>query len=176
MNLRTRTFTTVGGIAIAVAALAGSPAWAQTKSQLNHADTSALKDMGQANMDEIAAGQLALEKTQNDQVKKFAQMMVDDHTKALSDVQTLAQAKGVELPSGPDVKHKATMVEFKALSGSTFDSRYIKQAGVGDHENVEKMLKKTQANAKDADVKALAGKMLPVVEQHLGEAKQLSSM
>jgi putative membrane protein len=51
----------------------------------------------------------------------------------------------------------------------------VKQAGVGDHEATEKLLKKTQAEAKDADVKALATKMLPVVQGHLKHAQQLAS-
>jgi hypothetical protein len=101
-------------------------------------------------------------------------MMVDDHSKGLADVKTLASAKGTELPDGPDVKHKATALEFKALKGDTFDSRYVKQAGVGDHEATEKLLKKTQAEAKDADLKALAGKMLPIVQGHLQHARNWS--
>jgi putative membrane protein len=35
-----------------------------------------------SNLFEIQSSQLALQKSQNEQVKKFAQMMVDDHTKA----------------------------------------------------------------------------------------------
>ena len=101
--------------------------------------------------------------------------MVDDHSKGLSDVKTLAAAKGTELPDGPDAKHKAVALEFKALSGGMFDSRYVKQAGVGDHEATEKLLKKTQSEAKDADLKALAGKMLPVVQTHLQHARTLEA-
>jgi putative membrane protein len=51
----------------------------------------------------------------------------------------------------------------------------VKQAGVGDHEATEKLLKKTQANAKDADLKALAGKMLPIVQGHLQHAQSLAA-
>ncbi|WP_339093649.1 DUF4142 domain-containing protein [Variovorax paradoxus] len=101
-------------------------------------------------------------------------MMVDDHSKGLADVKTLASARGVELPDGPDAKHKAVLVEFNALSGGLFDIRYVRQAGVGDHEATEKLLKKTQADAKDSDLKALATKMLPVVQGHLQQAKDLA--
>jgi len=101
-------------------------------------------------------------------------MMVDDHSKGLADVKTLASPKGVELPDGPDAKHKEVMVEFKTLSGGLFDSRYVSQAGVGDHEATEKLLKKTQTDATDSDLKALATKMLPVVQGHLQHAKDLA--
>jgi putative membrane protein len=162
------------GLVLAATALASTPAWAQTK--LASADQNMLKDIAQANIAEIESGKVAVEKSQNEDVKKFAQMMVDDHSKALMDVQKLAESKSVTLPTDPDVKHKATMLEFKALSGKTFDSRYVKQAGVGDHEATDKLLKKTQANAKDADLKALAGKMIPVVEGHLQHARDLAKM
>ncbi|CAA2109716.1 hypothetical protein VVAX_05987 [Variovorax paradoxus] len=90
-------------------------------------------------------------------------------------MKALASAKGTELPDGPSVKHKAVGLELKALPGGTFDSRYVKQAGVGDHEATEKLLKKTQANAKDADLKALAEEMLPVVQGHLQHARELNT-
>ncbi|MDQ0607430.1 putative membrane protein [Variovorax sp. W1I1] len=157
--------------AVSFSLLAASSAWAADK--LAAADASMLKDIAQANMAEVETGKLALEKSTNPEIKKFAQMMVDDHSKGLADVKTLASAKGTELPDGPDVKHKATALEFKALSGDMFNSRYAKQAGVGDHEATEKLLKKTQAEAKDADLKALAGKMLPIVQGHLQHARQL---
>jgi putative membrane protein len=65
------------------------------------------------------------------------------------------------------------MVEFKALSGDMFDSRYVKQAGVGDHEATEKLLKKTQAEGQGRRPQGLAGKMLPIVQGHLQHARQL---
>lgn len=134
-----------------------------------------LKDIAEANIAEVESGKLALEKGKSAEVRKFAQMMVDDHNKGLGDVKSLAKVKGVELPDGPDMKHKAVMLEFKALTGNTFDSRYIKQTGIGDHEATEKLLKKTQAEAKDADLKALATKMLPAVQGHLKHAQQMAS-
>ncbi|MDM0009529.1 DUF4142 domain-containing protein [Variovorax sp. J22G73] len=157
-----------------VASLMSFPsAWAADK--LASADASMLKDIAEANIAEIETGKIALEKSSNGEIKKFAQMMVDDHSKGLADVKTLASAKGTDLPDSPSVKHKAVELELKALSGNTFASRYVKQAGVGDHEATEKLLKKTQADAKDADLKALAGKMLPVVQGHLKHARALDT-
>jgi putative membrane protein len=100
-------------------------------------------------------------------VKAFAQQMVDDHTKALNDVTTLAQNKGVALPAGPDAKHKALAARLGKLKGERFDQVYMAQAGVADHKQVHAALTRDHARAKDPDVKALAAKMLPTVEQHL---------
>ncbi|MBE8219300.1 DUF4142 domain-containing protein, partial [Leptospira borgpetersenii serovar Ballum] len=67
--------------------------------KLSAGDEKALKDMAQADINEVAAAKIALEKAQNSDVKAFAQKMVDDHSAALSKVQAVAQQKGVTLPT-----------------------------------------------------------------------------
>lgn len=178
------------GLALAVlAALALSVApavWAQSStapaapkaedaSKLERSDRKMLEDLAQGNMAEVDAGKMALEKSQNAEVKKFAQQMVDDHTKALGEVQALATAKNVMLPDGAGAMAKTRGTALKALSGNLFDKEYAKRAGVGDHESTVKLLQKMQKDGKDSDLKALAGKMLPTVEHHLEMAKSLAA-
>jgi putative membrane protein len=141
--------------------------------KLNKSDQKIVTDMAQANMAEIEAAKLAQSKSQNEQVKSFAQQMIDDHTKALGEVQTLAQAKGVTLPTELDKANKAKADKLGAMGADAFDHAYMSQAGVADHKKVHGMLSQAQAKAKDPDVKALAGRMLPTVDQHLKSAQQL---
>ena len=143
-------------------------------SSLNKTDLQIVASMARANMAEIEAGKLALANAQSAEVKTYAQLMIDDHTKALSDVTALAQNKGVTLPTELDAKHKAMAAKLSKLKGDKFDQAYMKQAGVADHKQVHAMLKKDQARAKDPDVKALAAKMMPTVEQHLKAASDQS--
>ncbi|NHZ96762.1 DUF4142 domain-containing protein [Massilia sp. CCM 8734] len=126
-----------------------------------------------ANMAEIEAARTAQGKSQDDQVKKYAQQMIDDHTKALGEVQQLAQTKGVTLPSTLDRAHKAKVDKLAALSGDAFDLAYMAQAGVAEHKKTHSMLSKAQGRAKDPDIKALVTRMTPTVEQHLNAAKEL---
>lgn len=140
-------------------------------SALNKADQKIVMDMARANMAEIEAGKMAVSKSQNADVKAFGQRMVEDHTRALADVTTLAQNKGVTLPTELDAKHKAMAAKLSKLEGEAFDREYMKQAGVADHTKVHAMLTKDSARAKDPDVKALADKMMPSVEEHLTSAK-----
>lgn len=144
-------------------------------SKLASADRRMLGNLAQANRAEVEAGKLALEKSQNPDVKKFAQTMVDDHSKALSEVEQLGAAKNVKLPDGVGVMHKTKETALKALTGKTFDSQYMKRAGVGDHESTVKLLQDIQKNGKDADLKALADKMLPDVQHHLEMANQMAT-
>lgn len=87
-------FKTLLGAAAAAAMLASAPARAQpvpkppaaapTSAPLSKGDEKIVMDMAQANMAEIESAKMAQGKTQNDQVKTFAQQMIDDHTKALT--------------------------------------------------------------------------------------------
>jgi putative membrane protein len=165
--------TILAAFAAPMAASAQAPAGMNTPaaSALNKADQKIVMDMARANMAEVEAGKMAVSKTQNAEVKAFAQRMIDDHTKALADVTTLAQNKGVTLPTELDAKHKAMAAKLAKLEGDAFDKAYMKQAGVADHTKVHAMLKKDAARAKDPDVKALAMKMMPTVEEHLTTAK-----
>ncbi|HEX8784670.1 MAG TPA: DUF4142 domain-containing protein [Telluria sp.] len=153
----------------------GAGATASSSGKLSKADEKALKDMAQADIDEVAGGKMALTKAQSSDVKAFAQQMVDDHGQALSKVQAVAQQKGVTLPTDVDSKHKAMSAKLEKLSGDAFDKAYIKDAGVKDHTVVHKKLMADAKKIKDPDVKAVADAHLPVVEQHLKAAEQLES-
>jgi len=138
------------------------------------ADERAMKDIAQANIAEIETGKLAQEKASKDEVKKFAQTMVDDHTKALTELQEIASKKGVELPTETDMKHKASATALKALNGDSFDKRYMSSVGVSDHKKTHEMLQKVERNTNDPDLKAYAAKTLPVVHGHLTTAQQIA--
>ncbi|MFL6708444.1 MAG: DUF4142 domain-containing protein, partial [Massilia sp.] len=140
---------------------------------LNRADQSMLKDMAQAQLDEIAAARIALDRSKNDTVRKFAQTMIDDHTKALDNITTLARSKTVTLPTEPDTRHKAAAAAMSKLSGDAFDKAYMKQAGLNDHTKVLDMLKKGSTKAKDPDLQALVSTLTPVVSSHLDAAKSM---
>lgn len=165
-----RTLAAAAACALALAAL---PAAAQgTGAMVSRDDSKRMADLAHANIAEIGTGRLALEKSRSAQVRKFAQHMVDEHTAALAELQTLAQAKGVKLPDGTDMKHKTMAAALKVMTGDSFDNQYMKRAGVGDHEQTIGLLQKVQENAKDPELKAMAAKMLPTVQEHLNMAQQ----
>jgi putative membrane protein len=135
-------------------------------------DQKMMRDIAYSNISEVAAGKLALERSQSDDVKSYAQKMIDDHTKAQQELQTLADGKGVKLPAEPDAKHKAMAKMLSSLKGDAFDKRYLKQGGLNDHENTHKLLERVQAKAKDADLQAYAAKTIAAVDQHLTLAEE----
>ncbi len=185
-------FPHIIGAATVALLLAAAPSYAQTTSAgttdttartsdaaaarsgtISKNDQEMMEDLAEANLAEIETGKMALDKSQSDSVKKFAQQMIDDHTTALTELQKLAQSKQVTLPEEPDLQHKGIATALKVLSGATFDKQYIARVGVGDHQRTQKLLQKIQRTAKDPDLKAHAQKTLKVVSQHLAMGKKL---
>ena len=168
-------FSTVGVQAQTPASATQTSAAGQTKSStsLSSGDEKALKDMAQADINEVAAAKIALSKAQSSEVKAYAQQMVDDHGCALTKVQTVAQQKGVTLPTEPDAKHKTMAAKLEKQSGAAFDKMYMKNAGTMDHKMVLSKLQSDAKKIKDPDVKAVADAHMPVVEQHLKSAQQM---
>lgn len=168
-------FSTVGVQAQTQSSAAqnGVAGQAAANAKLSSGDEQALKDMAQANINEVAAAKIALSKAESSEVKAYAQKMVDDHGSALTKVQAVAKQKGVTLPTEPDAKHKAMAEKLEKQSGDDFDKMYMENAGTKDHEMVLSKLKSDAEKIKDPDVKALADAHTPVVEQHLKEAQQM---
>jgi putative membrane protein len=169
-----------------VLAMAAAPAFAQTASRPEqHPDAakSSPKAAGKAMSDqqfvmnvakdgmaEVELGKLAADKASSADVKKFAQKMVDDHSKANDELKTLAQNKNITLPAAPDAAHKAHVDRMSKLSGEAFDRAYM-QDMVKDHQKAVQAFRMESQSGKDADVKAWAAKTLPTLEEHLKMAQ-----
>lgn len=149
------------------------PTTAAASASLGKGDQSILLDIAQANMAEIEAAKVAQGKSQNAELKTFAQQMIDDHTKALTEVLQLAGARGVTVPTEVDKRHKAMAGKLAALSGDAFDKAYLAQCGVAEHRKMQWQLAAAAKKARDPELRALAGRMQPTVEQHIKAAQQL---
>ncbi len=130
-------------------------------------DTDFMAKASQANLAEIAAAKLALSKSSSTDVKRFARQMVSDHSTAQKDLTMLAKTKSVTLPMEPDADHKAMKQTMSALTGTAFDSAYLK-AQVEDHQAAVALFTEESSNGTDPETKAFAAKYLPKLKGHLG--------
>lgn len=137
-------------------------------------DSEFMMKAAQGGMAEVELGKLASEKAANAEVKKFGQMMMEDHSNANTELKALAAKKSVTLPTDVGSEHKATMDKLKNLSGAEFDKAYV-EAMVKDHEKDVSEFEKQSTDAKDADVKAFATKTLPTLKKHLEKIKEIQS-
>lgn len=148
-------------------------ATAQQSPGVATADQRMMRDLAQANLAEIETGRMAQEKAASDQVRQFGAQMVEDHRKALTELQILATTKNVELPSEPDAKHKLIAAGLKPLSGDTFDKQYMRMVGINDHKQTLEKLQRVQRETGDSDLRAYAAKTIPVVQKHLAHAQSI---
>lgn len=134
-----------------------------------------LMDAYQDGLGEIQLSQLALQKTANNDVKRFAQRMIDDHTKINNAITPLALVKGITLPSDLSADQKAQADRLAALSGDAFDRAYM-ALNVAVHEKDVTAARQQARQGNDADVKALADASLPVLKIHLAVAQGVNSL
>lgn len=127
-----------------------------------------------AGLAEVELGKLAQTKAQNAEVKKFAALMVTDHTKAGDELKALGKKKDFKPATEMDSNHKATMEKLKGLTGADFDKAYV-NAMVDDHEDAVDLFKSHSESGKDPELKAFAAKTLPVLQGHLNMIKDIKA-
>ena len=146
---------------------------ASGSSQLSAADQAFVKKAAQGGMAEVELGKLATQKASSEDVKKFGQRMVDDHTKANDQLKQIAGNKGVTLPTDLDSKDQALKDRLSKLDGEKFDQAYMKNM-VRDHTKDVSEFRKESTSGKDSDLKSFASQTLPTLEDHLKEAKNIA--
>jgi len=122
---------------------------------------------------EVQLGQLAQQKAQSDDVKQFAQRMVQDHTQLGDQMKPLAQQLGVNEPKGPSKKDKELMAKLQGLSGQQFDDAYIK-AMLKDHKQDLKEFKDVAETTQNPNVKQAAQQGAGMISQHLQLIQQIA--
>jgi putative membrane protein len=123
---------------------------------------------------EVELGKLASEKATTPSVKEFGARMAADHGKANEELMQLAQQKGVTLPAEPDAAHTSARERLAKLTAEAFDREYM-QLMVRDHDADVREFDRQSKSAKDPDVKAWAGKTLPVLKEHQVKARELAA-
>lgn len=137
------------------------------------ADTTFLKKAASGGIAEVELGQLAVEKASNPDIKQFGQRMVNDHTKANSQLKQVAAEDHVRLPQGLSAKDKAIKDALAKLSGDDFDRAYLKDM-IQDHRQDVADFEHASKSAQDPAVKSFAMQTLPTLRDHLKEAQRLA--
>jgi putative membrane protein len=136
-----------------------------------------VRDTAVGNQFEILSSQLALEKSKNNNVRNFAQHMINDHSKAGEDLKATLKSSTVDATQVTDTldsKHQKIYNKLKAASASSFDRKYI-SAQKKAHDETVKLFRKYAKKGEDPALKDFAVKTLPTLEAHKQEIKQLKS-
>ncbi len=129
-----------------------------------------------AGMGEIAMSKVAVERAESNDIKQFAQHMIDDHTKANDQLAQIAQSKGLDVPKSLDPVDQAKLDMLqKVPSGREFDRAYI-YGQVAMHIEVVLKFRDATQDLKDPQLRQFAVDTYPTLTMHLQEAEKLAGM
>jgi putative membrane protein len=163
-----------------------------------------VSDAAIGGMKEVRLSEIALDKSQNPQIRDFATRMVRDHSEANNKLTQIAQQKGLELPAtntfamddpnwnnsvlnGSDQVKEGYLLNtripvaayqdfkhLKSLSGKEFDDAYV-QDMVGDHITTIHEFEVAQRNLTDPELRQFATTTLPTLRMHSEMAQRLEN-
>ena len=123
-------------------------------------------------MAEVDLGKVAEQKAASGEVKEFARQIVQDHSKANTQLAALAKEANIPLPNELDAEHKVMRAELETLSGAAFDLAYMR-GQVTDHQKTVLLMQWEVAFGQDGDLQRFAAQNLPTILQHLQMAQNV---
>jgi putative membrane protein len=125
------------------------------------------------NLFAITESQLAIDRTNDPEVKAFAEQLVADHEKASAALVSAADQSGATVSTTLDGDHQARVTTLQGKSGPDFDQTYIADQGE-IHSNTLTLYADYMLLGDNTRLKALAIKMIPITEAQLKKAQALS--
>lgn len=129
---------------------------------------------GASDLYEIQSSQAVLETTQNAELRNFAQMMIDHHTKTTESLTAAAKSAGMT-PPPPQLDDRKTemMQQLRSASGADRDRVYVQQQ-VMAHQEALALHSGYAQNGDNPALQAAASSAVPIVQQHLTEIQRIS--
>ena len=125
---------------------------------------------------EVEASRLAEQRSQDEQVKRFAQHVLRDHQKTTDELKgMLPRLQGVsaqQVPTGLDQQHQALVQQLQGAQGVQFDRAFFQQQ-VRSHQAAVDLFRAYAQSGDNAELKQWASRTLPSLEEHLREAQRL---
>lgn len=128
---------------------------------------------GGSDLYEIQSSQLVMETTQNPDIRRFAQMMVEHHSKTTADAATAAMRAGLNPPEPMlDAPKMAMIAALRRYDGVERDHLYVTQQMMA-HKEALGLMKTYAETGETPELKAAAQATIPVIEGHLAMIERL---
>ena len=153
---------------------------ANTRAQDGPTDAQIVGIVTTADQIDINYAKLALSKTNDQQVRDFAQQMITDHSSVQKSVNELAAKLNVtpadsSTSNSLNAQAQQTMQKLEGLKGKAFDKAYIDNE-VAYHQAVINATKTVLIpNAQNAELKSALQGAAPLFEGHLQHAERVQS-
>ena len=133
-----------------------------------------VKKAAKFNLYEVEAGKIASEKGQSEAVKQFGRDIVEAHSKASEELKSIVQAENlkVELPVKPSKRQRKRIDALNEATPENFDKTYAQQQ-VKAHRRAVELFDRYAEGGDNPALKQFAANILPIVKQHLEQAKKL---
>jgi putative membrane protein len=128
-------------------------------------DKSFLADSAQDSLAEINFAKLALQKSQDKNVRDFATKMIKDHEMLITSMKPFVAKLNAKTPSGPPLMDHVKYEELKLKSGTDFDRAYV-ELMVKDHHDDLKTFMDEENKTADPSLKAAVAKGATVIRHH----------
>ena len=136
-------------------------------------DTKFVKWASETDIAEIALGQLARKQSGNAKIQEFGMHLADNHAQSSQAFLKIAKKHGFKPATDMNKQQKDMVDKLSALKGADFDRQFL-LGQVKAHEEVASLFRNQMKNGENPDLKAFAGKALPMIEEHLRKAKELA--
>ena len=123
---------------------------------------------------EVFTSKLAMQRSKREDIKQFAELMVNDHTRANDELLSIAGQKKYTIPKRYDEKTQQCVDKLEKAEGQDFDDMYVKEQ-VKAHKKAVALFQAASRKCRDADLKAWASKTLPTLQSHLRMAQKLDA-
>jgi putative membrane protein len=146
----------------------GAPASATASTSwndVNAQDRTYLRAAHQANLAEITAARIALQKATEPVTKQLARRWIRDHSRLDAALRPVAHKLGVALPDAPNAQQRALAARYRATSGPAFDRLWISTQMTAHHQAMA-LGEAELAKGSAAPVKKLARDAAPVIAKH----------
>ena len=139
------------------------------------ADKKFIADSTQDSLVEINLAKLALQKSQDKNVREFATKMIHDHGMLITNMKPLAAKYGVKLASSAPLMGTVHYDELKVKSGSSFDKAYVEDMVKDHNDDLQKFIDEKNKTT-NMDVKAAVTKGEAVIREHTEMIDKIASM
>ncbi len=153
---------------LAALVLAATPAVAQVMAPAEY-----VKTAGASDLYERTSSQLVLQTTKDPKIRAYAQQMIADHAKSTADVKAAAARAKVSAPPPELMPAQAELIaQLRAESGPARDATYLAQQRASHNQALD-VQKAYALDGTAPALKAVAGKIVPVVEGHVAMLKAM---
>lgn len=137
------------------------------------AERAFVADAAASGLAEVEAARLVATRTNNPQIKEYAERMEREHRAANEELQRMAMAKGIDLPANPEGAPRERLNRLNGVTGAELERTYMQEFGIDAHQQAIELFERQARDGQDPELRTYAERTLPTLREHLHLARQL---